>query len=217
MEGTDGGHQQISTNNNVELTMDTIKIISGEYKGQKIMTPGGDTHPMGERERIALFNMIGEYIPGAKVLDAYAGSGALGIEAISRGADDVLFIESSHTAMQVANMNCAMLGLPEDKVAFYRGTVSAFYKKFVQGKGTPLNYAMAAVLATFPREVDVIMADPPYDDFNGKEISRLANGYLKSGGILALSHPDEAPEFPGLELLKTHKYARAHLSIYRLK
>ena len=194
-----------------------VKIISGKFKGRKINTPGGATHPMGERERLALFNMLAEYLPGATVLDAYAGSGALGIEALSRGAKEVLFVEESHVAMRVINENCMALGIEEEEVAFYRGSVSAFFKKFVQGYGTVIDPMMAMAMATFPQEVDIILADPPYDDFNGKEISRLANAYLKEGGILALSHPDEAPNLPGLKLLKTHKYAGAHLSVYALE
>lgn len=196
--------------------MDTLKITAGEFKGRKIRTPGGETHPMGERERIALFNMISEHIKGARVLDAYAGSGALGIEALSRGAAEVLFVENSHVAMHTIVENCMSLGLPDEKVAFYRGAVSAFYKKIVRGMGVAALPSAAMVVEAFPKEVEVILADPPYDEFNGKEVSRLANGYLAEDGILVLSHPGEAPEFPGLELLKTHSYARAHISVYQL-
>lgn len=194
--------------------MNSIRITSGIYKGRKIATPGGETHPMGERERLALFNMIGEFLPGAEVLDAYSGSGALGIEAISRGAREVVFVDDSHVAMHTTNMNCYELGIPEEQVAFYRGSVSAFFKKFVQGNGIVIEPRMAAMLATFPKEVDIILADPPYDNFNPKEISRLAGGYLKDGGILVLSHPGEAPDLPGLTLEKSRKYANATISVF---
>ena len=194
--------------------MSFVKITSGIYKGRKIATPDERTHPMGERERIALFNILGDKVKGAKVMDAYSGSGALGIEALSRGADEVVFVDDSHVAMRTANQNCFMLQIPEEQAAFYRGSVSAFYKKFVKGQGIAIDPRMAMMLATFPKEVDIILADPPYDDFNPKEISRLANGYLKDGGTLILSHPDESPEFPGLEMASTHKYADAHISVY---
>ena len=92
-----------------------MRIISGIYKNRNINSPEvNDTHPMGERERIALFNMIGTELKDATVLDAYAGSGALGIEAISRGARDVLFIDSSHAALRTTAENCMMLGIPEE-------------------------------------------------------------------------------------------------------
>lgn len=199
--------------------MEKVKITSGKLKGKKIATPGGETHPMGSREKLALFNMIGEYLPGAQVLDAYAGSGALGIEALSRGAKEVLFVEDSHVAMRTINENCFRLGLRDEQVAFYRGPVRNFYQKFVMHGGTGMvvgSPLMAMAMTTFPKAVDVILADPPYDEFNGKEICRLAKAYLKDGGILVLSHPGDAPDFPGLELISTHQYARAHISVYRL-
>lgn len=194
--------------------MEKVKVISGKYKGYEIPTPGAGTHPMGSREKNALFNMISGYLPEAEVLDAYAGSGALGIEAVSRGAREVVFVEHNPIAMHLINQTCMLMGIPEEQVAFYRGSVSAFHKKFVRGEGVMIHPIMAEILETFPKKVDIILADPPYDDFNGKEISRLANNYLKKGGILALSHPGEAPAFAGLELLSSTKHARAHISVY---
>jgi len=192
-----------------------VRITGGKFKGRKIKTPGGGTHPMGERERIALFNMIGDYLPGAQVLDTYAGSGSLGIEALSREAKEVLFVEESHVAMGVITENCRLLDLKDEQVAFYRGSVSRFYKRIVLREGHAIDPMMELAFQTFPDAVDIMLADPPYDKVNYKEISRLANGYLKEGGILVLSHPGEAPDLPGLELLKTRQYAEAHLSIYQ--
>ena len=192
-----------------------IKITGGDYRGRKIATPGGETHPMGERERVALFNMIMDYVPGARVMDAYAGSGALGIEALSRGARETLFVEKSHVAMRMIAQNCYMLGLRDDQVAFYRGAVSAFYKRVVQEACSSFPQEAAMLLATFPEEVDIILADPPYEFFNSKEMSRLANGYLSERGILVLSHPDEAPEIPRFAILKDKKYAKAHITVYQ--
>ena len=171
---------------------------------------------MGSREKIALFNMLNDYLPGAKVLDAYAGSGALGIEALSRGADEVLFVEEGHIAMRTIVMNCMSLGIEEEQVAFYRGAVSAFYEKFIQNKGVALDPRMAMAMETFPEEVDVIIADPPYDDFKVEDIENLTE-YLADEGVLALSHPGEAPDLPGLTLEKSHQYAGATISIYAKK
>ena len=66
--------------------MKNVRITAGNYKGKVLATPGEGTHPMGERERLALFNMVGNDLTGANVLDAYAGSGILGAEALSRWA-----------------------------------------------------------------------------------------------------------------------------------
>ena len=194
---------------------DIVKITSGTYRGRKIATPGGKTHPMGERERLALFNIIGDEIKDKQVLDAYAGSGALGFEALSRGAKEVLFVEEGHVAMRTIVNNAISLGIPEQEVAFYRGAVGAFYRKFVQGQGAAILPSMAASTETFPKQVDIILADPPYDDFNPEEIRQLAEDYLRDGGLLVLSHPDEAPEFQRFTLEDTRQYAGAHLSFYR--
>lgn len=169
--------------------MNEVKITSGSFKGRRIATPGGKTHPMGSRERIALFNMISEYTPGSRVLDAYAGSGALGIEALSRGASDVEFLEKSPTVARGIRNNLRDLDL---KARVFIGDATDF---------------------TTNDGFDLILADPPYDDYDLPGVEYLA-GFLKSGGILMLSHPDEAPEISELKLLKTHKYAAAHLSVY---
>ena len=169
--------------------MNTVKITSGKWRGQILATPGGATHPMGAREKLALFNIISEYLPGAKVLDAFAGSGALGIEALSRGAEKVVFIERNTAAVRVIRQNLAKVGAFGDVFA---GKVRDFESA---------------------DNFEVILADPPYDDFNVKEVAGLEK-WLTNGGVLILSHPGAAPEIAGLKLEKTHQYAAAHLSVY---
>ena len=169
--------------------MDTVIVTSGKYRGRKILTPGPGTHPMGSREKLALFNMLTGKIEGATVLDAFAGSGALGIEALSRGAFKVVFVDNSKKATEVISKNLATLGIKDN---------FEIIKSSVQG-----------TVGSF----DVILADPPYDNFNITDAEHLTS-LLKNGGIMVLSHPGEAPELTGLTLLKTHQYAAAHLSIY---
>ena len=171
--------------------MNSIKITSGFLGGRKIATPGGKTHPMGERERLALFNMISEFLPGAVVLDAFAGSGALGIEAISRGAARVVFIDKSTDAVRTIEKNLEALGIQAD---------CEVKKSSVLG---------ATNLGLF----DIILADPPYDDFKLTEIEYLVQ-FLDKDGILVLSHPGEAPEIRGLKLKKSRQYAGATISIF---
>ena len=169
--------------------MNNIKITSGALRGRTITTPGGNTHPMGERERLALFNMLTEYVPGAKVLDAFSGSGALGIEAVSRGALTVEFVEKNPKACQVIRDNLKKLGL-EAKVI----------------KSSVLDYDSDT-------QFDLILADPPYTDFKMEEVKHLLQ-FLKSGGVLALSHPGDAPNLPKMELIRSRKYAGASISLY---
>lgn len=172
--------------------MDNIRITSGNLRGRTLHSPKSDsTHPMGSREKIALFNMISDYLPGAKVLDAFAGSGALGIEALSRGAERAFFVEKSPKVAHTLVENLKSLNLTGASEIFV-GEV----KKYV-------------AIDKF----DVIIADPPYDKFELDDILYLTQ-FLKQGGILVLSHPEDAPKIPGLRLEKSKKYAGAHLSIF---
>lgn len=165
----------------------SVKITSGIYRGRTILTPGDGTHPMGERERLALFNKISEYLPGARVLDAFAGSGALGIEAMSRGAASVTFVEKNPKAAKIIRENLKALGINGNVIL---GDVNKY---------------------TSEEKFDVILIDPPYDD-----IMAFSNPFfqLEKDGILVLSHPGEAPELPGLILIDSRKYAGATLSYY---
>ena len=169
--------------------MNTLRITSGKYRGRNIATPGGATHPMGERERLALFNMISPFIAGASVLDAFAGSGSLGIEALSRGAREVVFVEQNPKAVTIIRKNLDGLGIQA---------------KIIGGKVS--NYETQ-------NQFDLIIADPPYDAFDLEEVVTLIK-HLKDHGIFILSHPNEAPEVPGVTLDKSRKYANATISIY---
>lgn len=170
--------------------MDKITITGGKYRGRKITTPGGATHPMGSRERLALFNMLTGKIEGALVLDAFSGSGALGIEALSRGASEAVFVEKNRVATEIIKQNLADLSA-DGKVI--KGSVKD----------------VAANLGEF----EVVLADPPYDNFDITEVEALVP-LVKKDGVLVLSHPGEAPEINKLKLAKTRKYAGASISVY---
>ena len=170
-----------------------MKITSGIYKNRNIDSPHtNSTHPMGERERLALFNMLGQDLTGLMVLDAYAGSGILGIEALSRKAAKVVFVEKFPAAVRTIHENLRSLGVAEDSTQVICKDVNK---------------------VTFDEDFDVILADPPYDNFNVLEIENLTK-CLKDSGILILSHPGVAPAINGLTLEKTRQYARAHISFY---
>ena len=170
-----------------------LRITSGIYRGRKILTPGGATHPMGERERLALFNMISGFIPGARVADLFSGSGALGIEALSRGAEEVVFVEKSPRAAKVIRENLEEIGdISGSKV---------------------LTENVYEYLEGLDERWDIVIADPPYDLFDTERIRILAK-VVEDTGILVLSHPGEAPEMPGLKLDRTKSYAGANISIY---
>src|SRR6184192_3588038 len=119
------------------------RIVAGKADGRRLKAPAKGTRPTSERVREALFNALetaGE-LDGVRVLDLYAGSGALGLEALSRGAADALFVEADRRAVDVLRGNVAALGLG--------GTVRAGQVETV-------------VAAPAPRTFDLVLADPPY-------------------------------------------------------
>ena len=171
--------------------MEKIRITSGNLRGRTIKSPRSNlTHPMGAREKLALFNMIAMELPGAMVLDAFAGSGALGIEALSRGAGGVVFVEKNTKVARIIAENLGSLGLEGEIIS---SNARSFESK---------------------KMFDIIIADPPYDNFNLNDIIYLTK-YLKNGGVFVLSHPGATPVISGLELTKSHKYAGATLSIFK--
>lgn len=171
----------------------TLRVIAGSLKGRKLVSPRSSaTHPMGAREKNALFNMVD--VVGKRVLDAYAGSGALGIEALSRGASEVIFVEYHHPAVSAIKQNLADLSL--DNTEVFTGKVADF-------------------IAKAPRPFDLIITDPPYGKIDFAEIVSLSS-LVAAGGAFALSSPasQPAPEIAGLAMISSHTYAEARISIY---
>ncbi|MPQ97294.1 16S rRNA (guanine(966)-N(2))-methyltransferase RsmD [Modestobacter sp. I12A-02628] len=120
------------------------RIIAGVAGGRRLKVPPAGVRPTGDRAREALFNSLGSLleIDGARVLDLYAGSGALGLEALSRGAAEVVLVESGPSVLPVLRANVAAVGLPGARV--------------VAG-------SVPAVVAAGPAApVDLVLADPPY-------------------------------------------------------
>lgn len=166
-----------------------IRIISGKLGGRLIDTPKTDkTHPMGDRERSAIFNRLRGEIADKVILDAFAGSGALGLEALSLGAAEVDFLENNRKAAKTIHDNIAKFKL-DDK-----------------GK----------LVRKLRDEYDIIFADPPYDKPQYEYIEEILKS-LKHGGIFVLSHPESpAPwEFRGLSLFSDKSYAAAHIKMYQ--
>jgi len=177
-----------------------VRIVSGRFGGRKIETPDGKkTHPMAERVKNALFNSIGEEIAGARVLDAFAGSGAVGIEAISRGASHATFIEKDRIAQKIIVGNITTLGIEnETKV---------------------ISASVAAWVSTYNGELfDIIFVDPPYHDTQFSTVMQLT-GLLKPGALMVLSRPgrSESPTKPGVVVVDNRSYGDAALTYFRLE
>ena len=177
-----------------------IRIIAGKHGSRTIEGSGTRrTHPMSERIRGAIFNSIGAEIQGARVLDAFAGSGALGLEALSRGASEALFIERDRVAQNVITNNIAALK-EEHNAHLTQATVSNWLK-------------------TYDGELfDIIFADPPYNDPQLSTALQLIR-LLKPNGLMVLSYPGrgEDPTELGDVVVDIRSYGDAALAFYRRK
>lgn len=170
------------------MVKNSLRIISGEFGGRYIEAPKtSTTHPMGERERAAIFNSIRDKIPGRRILDAFAGSGAIGFEALSLGASRVDFIENHPKAIKTLKKNIATLKC-EDKVQ---------------------------ILRMPDGDYSIIFVDPPYDNPQYDLVASLIT-HLVPGGLFILSHPKSPtpPAFYYLNLIGDKQYAAAHIKIY---
>lgn len=174
-----------------------MRVISGKFGSRNFDAPSGRrTHPMSDRVRGAIFNALGD-ISGLTVLDAFAGSGALGFEAISRGALNVVAIDSDKNAKKILDNNIEALGLGR-QIKAIQANVSAWS-----------DYNSNA-------RFDIIVCDPPYDHLQLQLINKLTR-HLKPTGVLVLSWPGKE-QAPALETLKTaaqKNYGDAQLVFYR--
>jgi 16S rRNA (guanine966-N2)-methyltransferase len=174
-----------------------MRIVAGRLGGRTFEAPHGHrTHPMSERVRGAIFNALGD-IDGLTVLDAYAGSGALSFEALSRGAISAYLIELDKHAAETAEANARQLGL-QTLVKVTRANATAWSTR------------------NQDKVFDLLFCDPPYDQTSAKDIQALTS-HLKSGGLLILSWPgsSDLPTFEGLNLLQRKDFGDAQLGFYR--
>lgn len=148
-----------------------MRVIAGALKGRRLKTPGWEgLRPTSDKLRETLFNVLGARVSGARVLDGYAGTGAVGIEAISRGAAHVTFIDEDRRADALIRENLAHCG--------------------VRTSYTVLCEGVAWALAALPpaHVFDIILLDPPYGDSDLRVVVAAASGRLAPGGVLVLEH-----------------------------
>ncbi|MGH3519629.1 MAG: 16S rRNA (guanine(966)-N(2))-methyltransferase RsmD, partial [Haloechinothrix sp.] len=147
------------------------RIVAGVAGGRRLRVPAGGTRPTSERVREALFSALdaGHELAGARVLDLYAGSGALGLEALSRGASDAYFIEADRRAAEVLRGNVSSLALG--------GTVRQGKVEVVVAEGAATRF-------------DVVLADPPYAlsniELSGVLRSLAEGGWIAPGGLIVV-------------------------------
>ena len=170
-----------------------MRIIAGTHRGQRIAAPKGrDTRPTSDRVRENAFNLIGP-VDDADVLDLFAGSGALGLEALSRGAASATFVESDREACRTINANL-------DKLKLH---------------GTVLCQDVMRMLAGERRTYDLVLCDPPYDYDRSRLLPHLGR-LLTDDGVLVYesSGREDPPEVAGLEQRTSRKYGSARLTLF---
>lgn len=176
-----------------------MRIIAGDLGGRLFNSPKTHrTHPMSDKMRGALFNMLGD-IEGMQVLDPFAGSGALSFEAVSRGAQSALAIESDRTAQRIIAENIQTLGL-QAKVTFVKATANAWLS------------------TNYDDQFDLVLCDPPYDDLQPNLLQRLSKRVVP-GGLLVLSWPagQPAPVFDSFDEIEHRSYGDGTLIFYRAR
>jgi 16S rRNA (guanine966-N2)-methyltransferase len=175
-----------------------MRIIAGTHRGRRILAPkGAHTRPTGDRVREALFNLVGP-VDGASVLDLYAGSGALGLEALSRGARRCLFADTDAAACRVIRANLESLALTGGLVV-QRDALAVLRDE-----------------SAGARRHELVLLDPPYDRWAELEggLGRLLPPVLADGAVVVVeSEAAVAPTLP-LTLRTTRRYGSARLSVF---
>ena len=178
-----------------------MRVISGKARGTVLKTPEGlQTRPTADRVKEALFSIIQFELPGARVLDLFGGTGQLGIEAISRGAKEAVFVDAREEACRLIREN-----LKRAKMEHEGRVIRADYLEYLK-----------RCRETF----DIILLDPPYAEvFLENSLKMIGEiDILRSGGIMVAERPleKELPwEIPGFTRSRDYKYGKTLLTLYR--
>lgn len=178
-----------------------MRVITGSARGRRLITlDGNDVRPTTDRVKEAMFSAIQFDIEGRRVLDLFAGSGHLGIEALSRGAAQVIFTDSSQEAINVIKQNI-------DKCSFDSGA-------------KVIKTDFAGYLSMTPDVFDIAFVDPPYGKGLLAKALELLPRVMSEFGIIVCEHPvtEELPaEIDGFILHRTYKFGKIAFSVYRRK
>ena len=174
------------------------RIVAGAARGRRLAVPEGlGTRPTGEKVRAAVFNLLGQFFEGGAVLDLYAGSGALALEALSRGCERATCVEADRRAAEVIRRNAEALGWTQ-RVEIRTGRVLELLPRL------PGGFALAFV-------------DPPYAEGPAAALAALG-GHLAPGGLVVAEHDAASPppeQVGGLVLQDRRAYGGTGISIYR--
>lgn len=182
-----------------------VRVISGSARGLKLNTPGDDrVRPTTDRVKESMFNIVQDWVYDSQVLDLFAGSGALGIEALSRGASQAVFCDNSLDSIKIIKSN-----IEKARVADRSQIVNGDFKRCLRD--------MEAKNQSF----DMIFVDPPYYEGLFEEVLDTIRSckILKKNGIVIVEHDAKRPigQVEGLEVYKEKKYGITMLTFYCLE
>jgi 16S rRNA (guanine966-N2)-methyltransferase len=175
-----------------------VRIVAGSRKGHRIEAPKGVvTRPTGDRVREAVFSILGP-LEDARVLDLFAGSGALGLEALSRGAKSCLFVERDRQAVRVIQSNLEKLRLT-GAVVVSRDVGAALREERDRD-----------------RHYDLVLADPPYEDWAGHEkaLVDLLPSVLADDALVVVETSERVEPALPLDLVTTRRYGSARITVF---
>ena len=175
-----------------------MRIIAGEHKGTRIFAPPGrETRPTSDRVRENVFNIVAPWVEEARVLDLYAGSGAMGLEALSRGATAAVFVESDPGAVRAIERNLDKLQVRGATVLRVEATTAL------------------AREATAGRKYDLVLLDPPYAMTDFAPLGRYLPTVLADDGLLVVETAARVePDVPGLSVRTTRKYGSTRVTVF---
>lgn len=154
-----------------------MRIIAGAFGGRRLHTPKGTAiRPTADRVREAVFSIIGPGLAGAEILDLFAGTGAMGLEALSRGASRVIFVDQSRHAVQLIRSNVELCHVA-DRVRVIHGSVSQAIR----------------LLASQGEAFDLIFIDPPYREQSLLKTLQTLGEVVRSGTIVVAEHSSRDP------------------------
>jgi 16S rRNA (guanine(966)-N(2))-methyltransferase RsmD len=177
-----------------------MRVIAGDYKGRRLLSPAGyEVRPTSDKVKGAIFNMLAEDVPGAVCLDLFAGTGSLGIEALSRGASKCLFSDSSAESIALLKENLKTVG--------------------AEGKSTVYQGDFRTNLRRIREKVDIAFIDPPYESgyYNVVMQFLVECDIMENEGLLVLErggHRHETAAYSGFTLLREKSYGKVFVDVY---